>query len=92
MTYNKLDNLLFFVLGFVVGGFLLLIILSILQSGRISRYEQIIDRLQKQNKKLRRKLSEETCKNSPETEHCIFCGGLISRNEIVCNSCLKNNL
>ncbi len=92
MKHKKLDNFLFFIAGFVAGGFLLMIILSVLQSSRLSKYEQIIDKLQKQNKSFRQKIPEKSCKNSPESERCIFCGKPISTDEIICGSCLKNNL
>ena len=69
-----------------------MIFLSVLQSSRISKYEQIIDKLQKQNERFRQKIPEKSCKNSPESERCIFCGKPISKDEIICGSCLKSNL
>lgn len=92
MTYNKLDNLLFFVLGFILGGFFLIIVLGIFQSRRISQYEQIIDRLQSRNRWLTDEVSKKSDLHSTETENCIFCGKEIPKGEIICSSCIKDNL
>ncbi len=87
-----MDNLLFFILGFILGGFFLIMILGIFQSRRITQYEQIIEKLRSRNKMLAAEITRISNNSNPKTETCIFCGREIPDGKIICDSCIKNNL